>query len=74
MLTRRTDPPLDLKIGEDVWSDWTQGRWTKVQVTARREAKGSQTGVQYQVRPALRNCSLDDWLDAAWFYREIPRE
>lgn len=56
-------PPLDLKPGDRVTTDFT-GKITHHRITQRKENTKSQSQVMYRVTPWKHAYS---WIDAAWF-------
>lgn len=62
-----------LQPGEFAVTDFNgHGAMTRVEIMARRERRGSQSGIQFLVRPALRNSTLQSWIDADWFEPAPP--
>ena len=62
-----------LQPGEFAVTDFNgPGPMVRVEVMARRETRGSQSGVQFLVRPALRNSTAQSWIDADWFEPAPP--
>jgi hypothetical protein len=60
----------DLQPGDQAWTDYEDINGTRhklVTITARREEKGCQSGILYQVKPRLRPGSRNSWYDADWF-------
>ena len=57
----------DLYQGDAALTDYNGIGMTIVEVVSRREQRGSQSGIQYQVKPALRNGHPGAWYDADWF-------
>lgn len=64
----------DLKPGDCATTDFNgRGRCDRVEIVARRErAALSKSGIQYQVKPWLRNSVPKSWIDADWFTPVIP--
>jgi hypothetical protein len=67
----------DLKIGDSVMTDYecgygVGGNLKTVTVTGRIEDSASQSGVMFQVAPALKNNPPDAWFDADWFAPVTP--
>ncbi len=54
-----------LQPGDWALTDFSRGT-TRVQIVARKTG-ASQSGIQFQVQPALNGCHPRDWFDADWF-------
>lgn len=59
-------PSRKLQVGSLVKTDFS-GKWTKHEITERQDGPGSQSGVQFKVKPVVPN-STGGWLDAGWFW------
>jgi hypothetical protein len=67
----------ELQIGDAATTDYecgygVGGRLKTVTVAARIEDRTSQSGVMFQVTPALKNNPPDAWFDADWFAPLTP--
>jgi len=63
-------PVVTLQVGDLALTDFNElGKFVQVEITARDDnPRGAcQSGVLFQVKPALRNGTLDSWYDAGWF-------
>lgn len=57
-----------LQPGDEALTDFNDhGPPVRVRILERLEGTRSQSGISFRVRPALRNCHPDAWIDADWF-------
>ena len=60
-----------LRVGDDALTDYNgPGTTTLVTIIAAdytRRHGHSQSGIQFQVRGKLKNCTERDWIDSEWF-------
>lgn len=66
-------PNRNMREGDEAVTDY-EGRLTRVVIIDRKEGCRSQSGIMYRVRPALRNTTERDWIDADWFQPVIATE
>ena len=67
----------ELQIGDSATTDYecgygVVGKLKTVTVTGRTEDRTSQSGMMFQVTPALKNNAPDAWFDADWFAPVTP--